>query len=264
MNRTTSIRRAGIAALAIAALPLLTGCFNPFAPLIAPERGFVAPPPVPSSATGVLRLFEWCYNNRAAAEYRELFTDDYRFFFNPRDSAGADYRAQPWTREDELISTTQLFQGGSAEAPASSITLHLDRNFVVVPDGRYPWDALGRWHKIINTQVLLNIRTTDGNAIDISGSAIFYFVRGDSALIPRELRDRGFGPDSTRWYISRWDDETVQDVGGLALEAEGAGTRSVRLARAGRAATAMAAGETFVMSWGEAKVGFLRLARDGR
>ena len=31
-------------------------------------------------------------------------------------------------------------------------------------------------------------------------------VRGDSAAIPAEL---GFGPDSTRWYIERWEDETL-------------------------------------------------------
>jgi hypothetical protein len=208
--RTIPLRRlAPLALLLIAGL--VGGCWNPFSPLIAPVNGVSTPPPAPSSAPGVLRLFEWCYNNKASAEYREIFSDDYRFFFSPVDSAGADYRSTPWTREDELISTTQLFEGGSTEAAATSISLTLDKNFFVFPDPRYvATDLRGRWHKNIRTQVVLNIRTSDGNAIDISGAANFYFVRGDSALIPEELRLRGFGPDSTRWYIQRWDDETAQ------------------------------------------------------
>ena len=33
-------------------------------------------------------------------------------------------------------------------------------------------------------------------------------MRGDSALIPQQLKDRGFGPDPNRWYIERWEDKT--------------------------------------------------------
>src|SRR5438477_10985510 len=98
MNRLHSPRsHAAFAVLGLLVTALMAGCYNPFSPLIAPVRGFVAPPPVPSSAPGVLRLFEWCYNNRAIAEYREIFTADYRFVFNPQDSAGAAYRGVPWT-----------------------------------------------------------------------------------------------------------------------------------------------------------------------
>lgn len=240
---------------------LAAGCFNPFSPLIAPVRGFVSPPPVPSSATGVLRLFEWCYNNKAIAEYSELFTADYQFLFSPLDSAGADYRGTPWRREDEIISTTQLFVGGGAESPASSILLNLDKNFVVLPDGRTPWpiafDPTGRWHKTIRTQVLLNIRTSDGNAIDISGAARFFFVRGDSALIPDELKPR-FQGDSTRWFISRWEDETVQPT--IVASSGGA---LARLRPAGRIATASAQDltPTQAVTWGSLKAYCLELAR---
>lgn len=215
MKRLSMHPRLFVALGMLMVLCVLGGCWNPFSPLIAPIHGVSTPPPTPSSAPGVLRLFEWCYNHKASAEYREIFTDDYRFFFSPVDSAGAEYRGTPWTREDELISTTQLFEGGSAEAAASSISLTLDKNFKVDRDERHAsTDPLGRAHKNIRTQVLLNIRTSDGNAIDISGAANFYFVRGDSALIPQELKDRNFGPDSTRWYIQRWDDETAQPGAG--------------------------------------------------
>ncbi len=149
----------------------LTGLFRP-----PPNPG-----PSPGSPADALRLFEWSYNNKAIAEYREIFADDYRFFFSPLDSAGAFYRTTPWIREDELISTTHLFAGGGADQPpASSIRLTLDKTFLVAPDPNCtPWDPAGRWHKNIRTQVVLSIQTSDGNGIDISGAANFYLVRGD-------------------------------------------------------------------------------------
>ncbi len=228
MTRAQRIRIRPSVALGLLTIAFaLSGCFNPFSPRIAPGFGTSTPPPVPSSASGVLRLFEWCYNNKAIAEYRELFTDDYEFRFSPLDSAGAEYRGTKFTREDELISTTQLFLGGAADQPpANTIRLTLDKNFFVFPDRNYTqWDAKGRWHKSIRTQVALYIQTSDGNAIDVSGAANFYMVRGDSAVIPEELRLRGFGPDSNRWYIRRWDDETAQPELGAFAAGPAAGAR---------------------------------------
>lgn len=221
MTRARSPRLRPLAALLLMASAFaLAGCFNPFSPRIAPVLGQSKPAPVPNSAPNLLRLFEWCYNNQAIAEYRELFTDDYRFLFSPTDSAGAEWRGQPYTREDELISATNLFVGGSAtEPPASSIRLTLDRNFFVFPDPTYPWDyPVGRWHKNIRTTVTLVIRTEDGSSTEITGHANFFMIRGDSALIPEELRLKGFGPDTTRWYIRRWEDETTPE-GGIAQTA---------------------------------------------
>jgi len=34
-------------------------------------------------------------------------------------------------------------------------------------------------------------------------------VRGDSAVIAYDLLRQGVGPDSTRWYLRRRDDETA-------------------------------------------------------
>lgn len=271
MNRDFRPRVRPLAALAVLLAALgLSGCFNPFAPRIAQERGNSKPPPVPSSAGGVLQLFEWCYNNKAINEYRELFTDDYRFYFSPLDSAGAEYRGIPFTREDELISALQLFVGGSVDAPpASSIRLALDRSFNVQPDPYYPWDPGKEWHSTIRTQVTLRIETSDGNAIDIGGAAIFYMIRGDSAVIPQELRDRGFGPDPTRWYIRRWDDETAHPEGGAFAARPGGDLDLSRwrvigtVPAAGRASARVTAGAApaslqtdAVMSWGAVKAYF--------
>lgn len=193
--------------LAVSALALLCGCFNPFKPRVL-GIGISTPPPVPGSPGGVLRLFEWAYTNRAISEYREIFTDDYRFVFSQLDPAGNAYRTEPFTREDELASATRLFQGSSEQAPAVSIQLNLDRNFQVRSDRFYP--ESGRWRKSIRTSVQLSILDASQVRTDVTGFATFFLVRGDSAVIPDELRQKGFGPDSTRWYIRRWEDETVQ------------------------------------------------------
>src|SRR5262245_51608968 len=257
------IRRRPLAALVtVAALGLvLAGCFNPFSPRMAPVLGVSKPAPVPNNPTNLLRLFEWCYNNQAAAEYREIFSDDYRFYLSPTDSSGADWRGRPWTREDELISTTQLFVGGSAtEPPASSIHLSLDRNFYPSPDPEFrTWpdgthrDFDGIWHQNIRTTVTLRITTEDGGSTEIQGHANFYVVRGDSAAIPQELYNKGFRPDENRWYIRRWDDETAQE-GGLAMAA--ALARTVPAARASRPANAF---PYQVPSWGSIKAYYRNL-----
>ena len=216
-------------------------CFNPFSPRIAPVLGASKPAPLPSTPSGVLRLFEWCYNEKAIAEYREIFTDDYEFFFSPTDSAGSAWRGEHYRREDELISATNLFVGGTASEPAArTISLQLDRNFLVTPDPdyvRFPppnesmyRDRFGRWHKSIRTTVTLRIETDDSNQLEITGHARFYLVRGDSALIPQEMLDKGFRPDSTRWYIRRWDDETAQEGGVAYASARPSGTGEVSCA----------------------------------
>ena len=179
--------------------------------------GVSEPPPAPDSPGGVLRLLEWCYEHRAISEYRELFTEDYRFVFGALDPDGNAYRDNPWTREDEVQSTTHLFLGGAANQPAATnITIFLDRSFVVFDDPRFP--GLGRWHKRIRTSVIL--RLADPINQEASGFANFFVVRGDSARIPAELN---LGPDSTRWYIQRHEDDTFQDegTGGSAAPAPG-------------------------------------------
>ena len=182
---------------------LLAGC----TPSLRPNVPTPIPAPHPSSPANALRLLEWTYNRRDPVPYRELFTDDYRFWFSALDPAGNAYRDQPWTREDELISTAKLFQGGDANQPAATdITLSLDRDFGVFNDPRL--GKAGRWHKRIRTTVALSI-VAGGGQSEITGSANFYLVRGDSAMIPQELLERGFLPDSNRWYVDTWEDETI-------------------------------------------------------
>lgn len=234
--------RAFFAALLVAALGLvIAGCFDPFAPRVL-GRGLSIPPPTPNSVTGLLRLFEWAYNNRDLSEYRTVFTDDYRFVFAATDTAGNRYRDQPFTRADELESATRLFEA------ASTISLTLDKSFAIFNDTR-PGKVDSLRRKTVRTQVLLNITTLDGGQTNVQGKANFFLVRGDSAAIPADL---GFKPDSNRWYIERWEDETFAGAPPLArLDAQG----HVVLPTAVKPRPAPRASTTFdTITWGELKV----------
>jgi hypothetical protein len=161
------------------------------------------PPPVAQSPVGAMRLLEWSWENREYAKLPGLFSEDYVFVFASADSAGNPYLNTLWTREDELLASRNCFRA------ARSIALALDQAPVVLDDDRPGKDP--RWHKTIRTQASLQaeVLTIGPVHFDIQGYAKFYFVRGDSALIPAELVAQGYQPDSTLWWIDRWEDETV-------------------------------------------------------
>jgi len=175
--------------------------------------------PAPDSPANAVRLLEWIYNHKSIESYRRLLADDFRSSCSPTDSSGTQSRGTPWTRGDELTFATHLFIGGGALEPPVSIRVAYDRNFFVSPDPNdLSWDASGRWHRSIRSALAVSIRTADGGAIEITGHANFFLVRGDSAVIPEELKLMGLGPDSTRWYLRRWDDET-EPSGGAPVRA---------------------------------------------
>lgn len=204
--------RTAPAVLALIAAITVAGCFNPFRPLVSSQRGVSEPPPIPDSERNVLELFRWCWENRAIEEYRNIFTDDYTFQFSQQDSAGQAFRDRPWTREDEMISATNLFVGGNAsEPPADRITLDFTNTLRVFNDSRPGKNP--KWHKEIPVEVNLRVKRGE-STLEVRGPGTFFVVRGDSAAIPEELSARGVKPDSTVWYIERWEDETVADQTG--------------------------------------------------
>jgi hypothetical protein len=222
--------RPALAVAALAVLPLMAGCFNPFNPRIpAAGQGALGSSqaaPVPTNATELLKLFAWCWNRRAYDEYSEIFSDDFQFQFGLADSAGNFYRDHGLYRTEELDTARHLFVEGTAtEPPARSIILTLG-SFIAYPDSRqgkiYPW------HLEIRTGVTLAIDTGD-QQYNITGSARFFVVRGDSARIPQEMKEKGFVPDRNRWYIERWEDETAGGSGGEVTA--GPGGETMRLLR---------------------------------
>ncbi|HEY3215597.1 MAG TPA: hypothetical protein VGK93_03805 [Candidatus Eisenbacteria bacterium] len=94
----------------------------------------------------------------------------------------------------------------------SSITLDLDRHFLVLGDPRPGKDP--RWYKSIRTSVVLTVVAAGGQT-HVTGFANFFLVRGDSAMVPPQLQERGLPRDSSRWYLERWEDETCGSFDGL-------------------------------------------------
>ena len=220
-TRTGGLLPSFVALMALG-ICLITGCFNPFDPRVARTTGISQQPPEPSSAVGVLRLYEWCWNHRDPDVYRELFTEDYQFQFATTDTAGNSYRDRALNREEELDIAANIFvRGNSTTPPPSSISLVFDPNLVALPDGRRGKD--GRVHKEIAAQTLLRF---EDPAYEINGTTRFFVVRGDSALLPQELIDRGFRRDSTRWYIERVEDETLDDLAPMRITAAERGQRT--------------------------------------
>ena len=179
------------------------------------------PEPALDSPRNALLALKWVMENRNLATARTLFTDDYVFVFAETDSAGIAFRDTPWTREDELLYLEHLFHGGGTEPPADRIRLEVT-NTLNVFGSTYPGHDPG-WHKTMRAEAYLRI-TRGESTLEIRGPSLFYFVRGDSAAIPQDLIDEGLGPDSTRWWIERWEDETVSSGAAMAARAPRAAT----------------------------------------
>jgi hypothetical protein len=206
------------------------GCFNPFNPLVSEQRAVSTPAPSPNSPTNAILLFSWCWAHRDPSLYSEIFTKDYRFIFAANDSAGNVYRDTPWLRDDEISMATHMFTGGLDIPPASNITITVDNPLVAKADPRPGLNDVQ--HRSIRTTVNLQI-TFEVNGVSnvnsIVGSALFYLVRGDTpGIIPTELADKGFKPDSTRWWIDRWEDETAGASGSPAFVQRASGTATRR------------------------------------
>ena len=203
-RRPIQLRHAASALASLVLLALIGSCTwdLPTSFRVAAARSA----PVPDSPVGVVRLLQWCWNNRDLPHYREIFTDDFGFGFASTDTAGNPYTHIPWTREDELVCAQRIF------AAASSISLIFNGDLTAQPDFRpgktYPW------HQQVEVAGLtLTISWKDGSATRATGGALFYLVRGDSAVIPQDLLDQGFKPDRKRWYIQRWEDQS--NLGGV-------------------------------------------------
>ena len=201
--------------LAIAALGLwAAGCFNPFDPMLATRGSNSRPAPLPNSATGVVELFQWCWQNRAYDEYQDIFTDNYRFEFASGDSAGTYYTSTPWTRSDELATAQHIFITGTpSQPPATSIQLNFTQDLSVDADPR-DGKRDTTYHRQITALVNLRVFFADGG-FEVTGPVYFNVIRGDSAIIPPQLIARGFKPDPNRWYIERWVDGTLHTTSAI-------------------------------------------------
>ena len=200
------IRRLPCLALALAAI--LAGCSTR---TTVPR---VVTGPVPTTPQNTVKLFEWAVVNRDVETLEQLFTADFAYVSAGTDSAGNPTRVEYGGRDWMLSVLRCMLVGGGAEhPPAARIALDFDQNLRPQRDPRAGYQDQDSLYKTIRTAVDLTIDIGDGTTLEVTGYALLFLVRGDVALIPADLVARGFEPDRNRWWISRWEDETIASEG---------------------------------------------------
>lgn len=208
--RTVRDSRALTLALALV-LAMAAGCTQPVTPVTRPDaarsRG------TPEQAVWLVG-YDW--NHRAAADYTQLLTDDFQFVFAPGDTTWG--LPGVWSRETEVATVLRMFDPSAPSLTLTTLKLDFDRQLIPLPDprpGKHP-----KWHRTVRTGVDLDAEVSVNGTVShwrVVGSSLFFLVRGDSAAIPEDLASRGVVPDSTQWWIQRWEDETLPPAPGSIL-----------------------------------------------
>lgn len=188
-------RCAAVTLCVLAAVATSCSSESVLAPLLAPA-------PVADSPASAVRVVEWAWKNRHAEVLPHVFTEDYLFVFALADSAGNAFRDRPWTLVDELAASRNCL------GHVTGVQLDFDRTLIPLPDDRAGKNPT--WHKYVRTHVDLRVTFDRGMGPEVAeahGYAKFYAVRGDSASL--SAAETPGGRDSTRWWISRWEDETL-------------------------------------------------------
>lgn len=167
------------------------------------------PPPNANSPVNLVRRIEWDWNQRSD-DYVRLLTADFRYVPAEGDSAGDTETI--WDRETESFVAQRMFVRSGGWPQMNSLSFQLDRGeLVAMPDTRPGKNP--RWHKVVSSNAEVSANFTFGGPSPevylLTGHFTFYCVRGDSAQIPPELQREGVTPDSTRWWIERWEDESI-------------------------------------------------------
>jgi hypothetical protein len=169
----------------------------------------VASGPEPTTSQNAVKLFEWAVVNRDVESLEPLFTADFAFVSVGTDSAGNPSREVLGGRDWVLAVFRCMLDGGADGPPVARVSLTFDRNLRPQRDPRAGYQDHDSLYKTIRTSFDLSIDIGDGSTFEVTGYALFFLVRGDVAVIPDELQARGLEPDRNRWWISRWEDETI-------------------------------------------------------
>ena len=216
MPRSLPTLRAIGALAVIAALAVLavTGCATK---TLAPPADT---PPAASTASGAVKRLEWAINHRDPDMVHAMLTADFQFISAGTDSAGNATRDTVGSRSWLDVALGALLD------PANQVLLRFDVNPIAFPDSR-PGKNPG-WHRQVRTSVDLRVHDAWADtAFAVTGNALFFLIRGDSAQIPLELVNRGVKPDSTVWWFDRWEDETLGGAGARAPASPAATNPSV-------------------------------------
>ncbi|NOT35299.1 MAG: hypothetical protein HOP12_14235 [Candidatus Eisenbacteria bacterium] len=198
------------------ALAFATACAAlALVPLASCTKGTVFTRPAPvaavlhaASPSELLRLVEHAWNTFDPDEYERTLTDDFRFAFAAGDTVAHAWQNTPWSAVDERVFFRHLTSGGDSTLPVTAITLVTAQTPTFFPDPRAGHGDT-RFRAMTRTPLTLDVTDVEGIQLNITGYAVFYLVRGDSATLSAERRAGLERPDSTCWFLERWEDETV-------------------------------------------------------
>jgi len=212
-----SRRFAGV--LLAAALALGAGCGT------EPDRKPQPPTLQPANDTpqnAMLRLVA-AYEQKKLAEYRGLFTGDFRFEFSRADPTLVSRWPGGWSAADESIAARNLFQGGRNRYGNSlDAAIRIDLTLAsTAPAG----DQEGR-----DTTLYKELVTPVGLRVIVplpppSTNPLMYYVEADYHRLFLVRGDAAVGlasdqpADSAHWYVWRWKDECFS-LPGPAMPAE--------------------------------------------
>jgi hypothetical protein len=197
-------------ALALVLLPLAAGC------AFKPDTGGGGPgPTIPLNTTpeNLMARFDGMYEAKNLGEYKLLFTSDFRFTFSSQSDAElVTLYGNSWGKDDEVESTSHLFEGFQSSeppdfptySPATNITMDL-RGPQYLDDLIRP-DSSAFYKYVVVPTVDLQITVFIGSVettYEISAPHDFYLVRGDVAQLDPDQE-----ASADRWYIYRWDDKS--------------------------------------------------------
>jgi hypothetical protein len=188
----------------ILSLVLLSSCYG--------TTDTVAPLPILSpqatSATGAARVLEWAVDQSRPDLLEGLLSADFELFTAELDSAGNPTRVG-MPRDSVLAAFRAMLEGVPGKSVPATATLVLDRNLIPLPDTRPGRDP--RVHCSFRSS--LNFRvddpTTQGG-FEVTGFLRFFVSRADSCSLPPGSPT---GADTTHWWITGIEDETLAPAG---------------------------------------------------
>ena len=172
--------------MAIAAALLLSGCiFTPRDP-DGPPEGDVTDWETPINTSIVLQNLTAAFEGEGLQNYKDCFTDSFRFHVDPSDSLAAGQEAEQryanWTREDEEHAANGIF----------TVASDIDLSFTTIQE---PDESSDETYRIEEYELIV---TYEGGASE----EVYY--RGQASL---HMRRDGTG----RWAIFRWVDRRLTD-----------------------------------------------------
>jgi hypothetical protein len=159
----------------------------------------------------VLRFIHF-YEQRDATEFSKLLTGDFTFeFSSAADPELAQKYSEGWFKDDEVISTRNLFEGGTAENGVFLVGA-LRIRLTLTPTAPADDNSPGRDPDLYKTLVASIHLVIDlpGDDDFVVGEAPpqtnrFFLVRGDAAV----GLEADQPADENHWYIWSWRDESL-------------------------------------------------------